>query len=307
MLKKAINYFKKNGFKALIDRIMRPVGLYFFCVFRFRKVLKFLSKNLTSTKSYIKLRAKYYNKCNTGYTLENNIPTKKIFWCWLQGEENAPLLCKKCLQSLRRQFTNYEIVVVTDENMFSLVKIPDYIVEKYKKGIITRTHFSDILRTALIVEHGGVWIDSTVFCTGYNTPVFDYPMFVFQDWKFDLEQPVVASSWFISAFKGHPILRSALDLLYDYWTNHNYLENYFLFHLFFKMATERYSELWKQVPRFSNIPPHILQFEMFDRYSEERFEQIKKMSDFHKLTYKHPKLSDGEVDGLMVEKVMKNE
>ena len=51
MLKKAINYFKKNGFKALIDRIMRPVGLYFFCVFRFRKVLKFLSKNLTSTKS----------------------------------------------------------------------------------------------------------------------------------------------------------------------------------------------------------------------------------------------------------------
>lgn len=307
MLKKAINYLKKNGFKALIDRIMHLVGLYFFCVFRFGKVLKYLSKNLTNTISYIKLRAKYYDKCNTDYALETDKPTKKIYWCWLQGEENAPLLCKKCLQSLRRQFPNYEIVVVTDENMFSLVKLPDYIIEKYRKGIISRTHFSDILRTALIVEHGGVWIDSTVYCTGYNTPIFDYPMFVFQDWKFDSVQPTVASNWFLSAYKGHPIFRCTLDLLYLYWKDYNSLENYYIYHLFFKMVTEKYFELWKQVPRFSNIPPHILQFEMFDRYSEVRFEQIKKMSDFHKLTYKHPRLSDGKVDGLMVEKILKNE
>jgi len=251
-------------------------------------------------KSYLKMKGKYYDKINTDYTLETDKPTKKIFWCWLQGEDNAPVLCKKCLASLREHFPDHEIIVVTEDNMFQLVTFPDYIVEKYRKGTISRTHFSDILRTALLVKYGGVWIDSTVYCTGYNIPIFDYPMFVFQDWKFDLEQPTVASSWFLSAYQGHPIFHCMLDLFYKYWKENNELENYFLFHLFFKMVTEKYSELWKQVPRFSNIPPHILQFEMFDKYSDVRFEQIKKMSDFHKLTYKDPRLKEN-LSGTIVE------
>lgn len=304
MLKKAINYYKKHGIKAFWYKITEPLRLFLFYVFNYKIVVHFSSGNLLHIKSFINLQKNYYDKCKTDYTLEVNKPTKKIFWCWLQGEDNAPQLCKKCLQSLRKYFHDYEIIIVTEANMFSIANIPNYIIDKYNKGIITRTHFSDILRTALIVEYGGVWIDSTVYCTGYNTPVFDYPMFVFQDWKFDQEQPTIASSWFISAFKGHPILRCTLDLLYNYWSNHNFLENYFLFHLFFKMATDRYPELWRRVPRFSNIPPHIMQFEMFDKYSDERFEQIKKMSDFHKLTYKHPRLKEdlsGSIVGHLIE------
>ena len=40
------------------------------------------------------------------------------------------------------------------------------------------------------------------------------------------------------------------------------------------------------MPRFSNIPPHILQFEFLEEYSQERFEEIKKMSSVHKLSQK---------------------
>jgi len=286
-----------------MSKVFKAIGTAFYLGFHLRDVWKFFGHNLLNVKSFLKMKREYYDKINTNYTLETDKPTKKIFWCWLQGENNAPRLCQKCLASLRKTFPEYEIIVVTEENMFQLVKFPDYIIEKYRKGTITRTHFSDILRTALLVEYGGVWIDSTVYCTGYNIPILDYPMFVFQDWKFDFGQPTVASNWFLSAYQGHPIFHCMLDLLYKYWKENGEIENYFLFHLFFKMVTEKYSELWKQVPRFSNIPPHIMQFEMFDKYSDVRFEQIKRMSDFHKLTYKDPRLKE-DLSGTMIERVM---
>ena len=211
---------------------------------------------------------------------------RKIWWCWLQGEEQAPEMCKMCLDSLRHNLPNYEVIVVTEKNMCNLVDIPPHIMDKYQKGIISRTHFSDILRTLLLVKHGGVWIDSCVYCSGYGTPVFDYPLFVFQDWKFNMSQATVASSWFLSSEKDNPILRTVLDLLCEYWRRNNSLIDYFLYHLFFHIATEKYPALWKQVPRFSNLPPHILQFELFEKYDETRFGQITAMSDFHKLTWK---------------------
>lgn len=222
------------------------------------------------------------------YELNNKIkPTRIIWWCWLQGEDSAPSICKACLQSLRQHLPNYEIKVVTEQNMFEYIHPPKHIVEKYNKGIISRTHFSDILRTLLLIEHGGVWIDSTVFCTGYNIPIFDNPLFVYQNWKFNIQQTIVASSWMISATKQHPILCATRDLLYAYWEDNDKLVNYYLFHFFFQMAAEHYPSLWDSVPRFSNIPPHVLQFEMFEPFNQERFDQIKHMSDFHKLTWKH--------------------
>ena len=59
--------------------------------------------------------------------------------------------------------------------------------------------------------------------------------------------------------------------------------NYYLFHLFFNMAVNKYPELYAEVGNFPNTAPHILQFEFFDKFNESRFEEIKKMSDFHKL------------------------
>lgn len=264
-----------------------------------------LVEDVAGWKSYIYLKEEFgdFLERMPYYQLESTSKTKVIWWCWLQGEENAPLICKKCLASLRSQFPDYDVRVVTEENMFSLVNMPDHIINKYHKDIISRTHFSDILRTCLLVEHGGVWIDSTVYCTGYHEPVFDEPLFVFQDWKFDRQQSSVCSNWFISAWKGEPILKAVRDLLFEYWKRHDDLLNYYIYHQFFHLATEKFVKEWKAVPRFSNIPPHLLQFELFDPFSEKRFEQFKRGSDFHKLTYKHPLMLKG-VEGSFYNKIV---
>lgn len=107
--------------------------------------------------SYEELHRRYYSKlASMHYEYNpNEQPTRVIWWCWLQGEESAPPLCKACLNSIREHLDGFEIKVITEQNMLEFVHFPQFILNKYKKGIISRTHFSDILRTLLLVEWGG--------------------------------------------------------------------------------------------------------------------------------------------------------
>lgn len=211
--------------------------------------------------------------------------SNKVWWCWFQGEENAPELNKACLQSLREKLTDREIIVITFDNYKDYTELPDYIINKFQKGIIPYPQFSDLVRLDLLLRHGGTWIDSSVLCTNYNKTFFDKNLFVFSNFM-KADSSIVCSNWFITSEKNNPILLTTRDMLFKYWKDHNYLLHYYIFHFFFKMATEKYPDLWKAVPRFSNVPPHILQFELLEKYDKTRFEQIKGMSDFHKLNQK---------------------
>lgn len=219
------------------------------------------------------------------YSQNTNQFSNKVWWCWFQGEEQAPDLNRACLNSLREHLKDRDIIVITEENYEKYIEVPEYIKEKYEKGIITKTHFSDILRMNLLVKHGGTWIDSSVLCTNYDKDLFDKNLFVYQNWKTG-DSSIALSSWFITSEINNPILKDALTLLNEYWKKHDYLINYFLLHFFITMSVNKYKELWEKMDRFSNLPPHILQFELLEKYSARRFKQIEKMSSFHKLNQK---------------------
>ena len=89
-----------------------------------------------------------------------------IWVCWWQGLERAPELVKVCVDSIKRNAGNHRVIILTDDNYKQYVDIPKWVEEKRNKGIISRTHYSDILRLSLLAQHGGMWIDSTFFCTG---------------------------------------------------------------------------------------------------------------------------------------------
>ena len=119
----------------------------------------------------------------------------------------------------------------------------------------------------------------------------------------------MGSTWFIVAQKYNPILKTTRDLLYKYWFDHDELGKggfYFIFHCMFKLAAEKYPELWAKVPVFSNVPPHLLQFGFFNQYDPDHFEQIKSGSHFHKLTWKYPpdKLTPEKTAGTYYEHLM---
>lgn len=214
---------------------------------------------------------------------------KRIWIAWFQGIEQAPYIVKRCYQSIVKQFGDYEITVITDENYADYVVFPEYIVEKYQKGLITKTHFSDLLRIELLSEYGGTWIDATVFCSGGDIPKYmlESDLFLFQILKPGLDGCSTAiSSWFITASSDSKIIRLVRELLYNYWRHANSLIDYFLIHDFFQLAIEAFPEEWKEVIPVCNSLPHILQLNFFERYDEEKWEAIRNMTPFHKLSYK---------------------
>ena len=255
------------------------------------------------------VREKYLAPMNELPTYKGEEITPKVFWwCWLQGAENAPPLCKVCLKSLFRNYPDYKINVITEKNIANFVRFPEHIIRKFREGKITRTHFSDLLRLELLINHGGIWVDPTVLCTGREKSYLQQPLFIFQD-LLQSQSDDLAFSWFIVSCKGNPILRTARDLLYKYWLEHDELvpDENLLFKSMFKLAAEKYPNEWSQVPGFSNIPPHILQAEFLRKYNPDRFEQIKSMSHFHKLTLQYPpeQLTPEKIAGTNYDYVMR--
>ena len=276
-----------------IKEIYHKIGYKLFIKSK-RRMPNEIKINIERWRTYEYLKKKYWNEFIKDEIYVSSYKySNKVWWCWLQGEENAPELCKACLESLRKNLKDREIIVITENNLWDYVDFPDFIKEKYEKGIITRTHFSDLLRLELLTRHGGTWIDSSVYCTGDGKEIFDVPLFMYENWKRG-DVSVVTSSWLISSEIGNPILCATRDLLYKYWREYDFMLHYFIFHIFFKIATEKYEQDWDEVYRFSNLPPHVLQFELFEKYSEKRKKQIERMSDFHKLSQKIPVPDDIE-------------
>jgi len=211
----------------------------------------------------------------------------KIIWCfWYQGLDNAPDIVKKCIESQKKYALGYDLKIITNDNINDYIELPDYILKKFERGIISLTHFSDIIRISLLAEYGGIWLDSTVFLTDYLPDyITNNKLFVFKNIELDRsdESPVVASSWLISSFSNQKIILLTRDLLFEYWKKKNKLDDYFTFHIFFKIVTDFFEKEWENVPTYSNINPHILFFEYLREFNEDRFNDIKKISSIHKL------------------------
>lgn len=250
-----------------------------------------LAGKISRYKCYLKLKKQYADKIGkTDFEKFNDDRTNTVWICWLQGMENAPELVKHCVDSVNYHIKNKKIIIITAENFSKYAKLPDFIIEKWKKGIITNTHFSDILRLALLIQHGGLWMDATVYLTG---PLPDYitdgDFFVYHDGEFE-HDTVNMANWLMYSKPNQILLNETYNLLIAYWRTHNYCIHYFIFHLFFRMVSDHYSEEWQKVPYYSHYDQHILAFEFYKTYNARRFEQIKSLTSVHKLTNKTQKL-----------------
>ena len=96
-----------------------------------------------------------YNSVPLGATKNSN----KVWVFWWQGEHEMPELVKVCLESIKENLYDSSIVVLTKDNIDEFLSIPDYILDKFNKGIISPAHFSDIVRTGLLKKYGGLWIE----------------------------------------------------------------------------------------------------------------------------------------------------
>jgi len=262
--------------------------------------------NIKSLYDYLKNTYSNDDVCKITQPIGELLPNSDtIWWCWLQGMENAPDVCKICYESVTK--LDREIVVVTEKNLGDYVDIPDYIMDLWQEGTITNAHFSDILRAELLVKRGGIWIDSTVFISdpvGAQKYITDPDLFCFRSVMRDGSSDFITyDSWFLRNARTSGILSDTLNMLEEYWKREHELKHYFLFHLFFTLATWRHPQECASIPIYSTEPCHVMQLEMMNRYNEKRWEQLLGMSPIHKLTYKYD--PDLAIRGSIVEHILK--
>lgn len=294
-------YLKNNGGIKLIIQYIKN-GVFFTALNQFiyigksKKALEILRLSV-DYKFYCKIKRKYrdfirerlsnYDKPQEAVTSN---PIKKIWICWWQGIENAPDLVKQCYKSVKRNFEDWEIVVITNSNYSKYVVFPDYIIDKWKKGIISNTHMSDLLRVQLLIKFGGLWLDATIYSTSSNIPksILDSNLFVYQTLKPGANGHIpIISNWLIYSKSNNNILKVTRDCLFDFWKKKSEISHYFLFHYFFTLACEILPNEYKKIPKFSNEIPHILLLDLFEKFNQSYWNDLNDITCFHKLSYKN--------------------
>lgn len=289
--------FEKQGGMKLLKQYWQG-GAFFTAVGEFillgksRTALEILRLS-TQLKTKQKLYKKYNHILN-GFEKDwkNDLTheiSNKVWICWFQGIEQAPALVQKCYRSVVENMPDKEVILLTSENMFDYLEFPDYIIEKWKAGIITHTHMTDLMRLELLIRYGGLWLDATVFCSDGNIPeyFFQSDLFMFQCLKPGRDGHAnYISSWLIGAKTNNRVLLAVQELCYAYWKENNSMWDYFLLHDFIVIVLDRFQdEAMAIIPR-DNATPHVLLLRLFEQYDEACWYAIKGQTQFHKLTYK---------------------
>ena len=235
---------------------------------------------------------KYLNRylCALDAVAAKQAPTEvpKIIWtCWWQGEENLPPTVKRCIESIRKYCPDYELRIITADNMSDYVKLPDYIMQKHRKGYILRAHLADILRMALLVKYGGIWMDATVFLTA------PLPSYIVNSsfFSFHCHELYQFQIWLIKAAAGNLLIKNMLNLLLEYWKYENAAINYFFGYSFFDLMVQNSPECarqWAQTPLIYD-DCYELADNFFEPYTEQKWMEIKDKISVHKLSWKYKK------------------
>lgn len=291
-----LHYFNKSGGIKILRQYWKA-GVLFTAIIQFlllgrSKTALLLLREIVSLKTQNKLRRKYtgvLDAFDRVYEEKEHTSSRKLWVFWWQGLDNAPTVVKRCYTSMIENLSDWEIVLITEKNYKTYVTFPEYIIQKFEKGQITITHLSDLLRLELLINHGGLWLDATVLCTSGNLPasITDSELFLFQTLKPGADgHATTMSSWCMYAKTNNKLLIVTRELLYGYWKKQTMLMDYFLIHQFFSIACERYPEETQKIPPYCNSIPHILLLHLFNEYDAQYWNDLKKMTCFHKLSYK---------------------
>ena len=227
-----------------------------------------------------------------------------IWICWFQGIENSPEIVKKCVESVKYFMHKKNIKIISNKNIKEYVQFPEWIEEKRRKGIITDAHYSDLLRLELLIRYGGTWIDATTYLTGSIPELFFKKDLFMYNHSFPDDITNNYNNWLISAKKNNIILKEIRDLLYEYWKKENKVREYFLWHLFTTIVMEKHPLQQREIYNFTDEIPEILRQNIFSQFDEDYWNELKKVTSIHKLTYKLDMPSN--IAGTYYEYIIKN-
>ncbi len=128
--------------------------------------------------------------------------TKKIHYCWFGGNEKSPLI-KKCIESWRRYFPDFEIIEWNESNFN--VNINRYSSQAYE--LKKYAYVSDVARFYILYREGGLYFDTDVEVIKPFGELLNEEAFV----ALETDKYIAPGLVMWVSEPGHPIVKEALD------------------------------------------------------------------------------------------------
>lgn len=232
----------------------------------------------------------------------------RVIWtAWWQGEEEAPEIVKSCIKRMRDMSSDAKVIVIDSANYMDYVSLPDFILELKDSGRMSMAHFSDILRTCILSEYGGLWIDSTIWlhrpieAAAFDKRIYSVKFTASAIVKADWGYPDILFFMCIMGGTNRYFYKLIYDMLIEIWNVQKNVVNYLIFDKVVRV-------LYRRVPAYKlDIDTNVVQDELEIISGENRFNlrSVLSKQDFcvfvdsrryTKLTYKfiYPKEIDGQ-------------
>lgn len=236
------------------------------------------------------------------YIRQKNIPKivfnkndYKIWVLWWQGEENMPPIVKICFNSLKKHAKDIPVILLTKDNFYKYIDLPDYILNKINKEI-TITHLSDIIRFFLLDKYGGLWIDATVLVTKnivdikeiFFSEIYTAKLSNKNENSFNIAYDRWTGFLMGNNINNNMLFMYGKDLFFRYWKENDILIDYFLIDYFINMLYGNNLIIRKSIDKIPINNKRI--FELNNKLNKyfniDEYEFLISENNFHKLSWK---------------------
>lgn len=188
---------------------------------------------------------------------EENAP---IWVFWWQGFQDAPHIVKVCIDNVIKNAGSHPVNIIDSGNYHRYIQIPAYIEKKLRERKMSLTHFSDFLRMKLLAEHGGLWVDATIFVQKeMDFSVFEAPIWTVRNPGCDTTN-ISCWEWainFIGGWKGNALFCAAAAVLDQYWMEHDMVADYFMTDCLVRVIYDRCELVREIIDEIPASNPHF--------------------------------------------------
>ena len=212
-----------------------------------------------------------------------------VIWVYWNDLTTMPLLVKKCIERIRQNSNHHKVVVVCEETVQNYLKLDEIIWRKYHEGKISKTHFSDIVRIALLYPYGGVWMDCTLLLT-QPLPEFVTSSDFYTNRLAEADKHNICdgrwSTFFMACHKGNLMMQATLDVFVEYWKRYDYNVDYVWMDYIFNLVYNNITSVRRMIDSvpYNNPGIWLLQLRINQACSKKEYADI--FNDKSRFIYK---------------------
>lgn len=282
-------YYNHFGFSAAVSLVLLPrisSHIPIHKVSYHTELKKFLRKDIQDIID----KYKFINIGNQKLS-----ESKNVFTLWWQGVDSLPDVVELCHESLCKNINGYKLIRLDKNNIYNYIDIPDFVQQRVKKGEMSFSHFSDIIRLILLSKYGGVWVDSCLFVVKplQFTSQLSMP-------RFQSDNSLNLGKWcfgIIHSPQGHKLINFILESLLRYWGRYDAAVDYLMFDGFMMIAYEEFEDIREEIDQFEINSPDLHRTRyLFDKpYNAINFNSFIADNQFLSLTWRvqYPEMANG--------------